>query len=580
MLSELSIQNFAIIDKLSLEFEDGLIIFTGETGAGKSIIIDAVEAILGGRTDNTMIRSGAQEAIVEAIFQLQRSDPPQIKQILSKEGLLDDENQVILGREIRKTGKNLARINGRNVSVGLLREIGNYLVDIHGQSEHLTLLKTKYHLPLLDRFAITIPGNKLSSLLQNYQETYRELQKIQKEISALKEAEKDSARQEDLLKYQINEIESAYLQPGEEEILLDERKRLTNAEQLATLAQDALLTLEEGTPEVPSAIDRLGELLDILSRLSAIDKTQVGLHTSAENTFEEANELARSLREYIEEIEYNPDKLNQVEDRLFLIQNLRKKYGDSIPEILSFLEQAKESLEAITHSEERLAELEKQMIKLENKLAKLGSEISNERHSAATKLESAIEKELTELQMEKAKFRVSFEMIKDENGILMKDGNKYAFFSDGMEKVEFLIESNPGEGFKPLVKIASGGETSRLMLSLKSVLAEADEIPTLIFDEIDQGIGGRVGTSVGKKLRKLAETHQVLCVTHLPQLAAFGTQHFNIQKTVINNRTVTQAKELKKKERIKELAQMMGTVSEGTTHSAKELLKLAKEFDR
>jgi DNA repair protein RecN (Recombination protein N) len=579
MLLELRIHDFAIIDELSLEFEDGLVTLTGETGAGKSIIIDAVETILGGRTDVTMIRSNSDTAIIEGTFSLSNEENSPIKNILLRDELYDSENTIILSREIRRNGRNIARINGRITTVSKLREIGEYLVDIHGQSEHLTLLKTRFHLTLLDRYTATLSGSDIANLLNNYKNTYRKLKAVEDEIKQLQEVEKDSARQEDLLRYQINEIESANLVPGEKETLLEERKRLANAEQLASFAQDALFILEEGSAEIPSAIDQFGQVVDTLTRLSAIDEAQKNLSTEAETIFETTSELTRSLREYIERIEFNPKRLNQVEDRLFLIQNLIKKYGSDIPEIINFLLKAKDQLNAITHSEERLEELKIQKESLKSEIATLGQQLSEERKIAARKLETAIEHELTDMHMNKARFSVAFIKTPDDDGVLLNDGNKYAYYSNGFEKVEFLIETNPGEGFKPLVKIASGGETSRLMLSLKYVLAEADEIPTLIFDEIDQGIGGRVGASIGKKLQKLGQNHQVLCVTHLPQLAAYGNQHFRVQKTFENNRTRTHAKALSKDERIQELAQMMGTVSEGTLTSAKELIQFALQTE-
>jgi len=447
MLLELRIHDFAIIDELSLEFEEGLVTLTGETGAGKSIIIDAVETILGGRTDVTMIRSNSDTAIIEGTFSLSSDDNSPIKNILLDDELYDNENTIILSREIRRNGRNIARINGRITTVSKLREIGEYLVDIHGQSEHLTLLKTRFHLTLLDRYTATLPGSDIANLLNNYKNAYRKLKAVDNEINQLQEAEKDSARQEDLLRYQINEIESANLVPGEKETLLEERKRLANAEQLASLAQDALFILEEGSAEIPSAIDQLGKVVDTLTRLSAIDETQKNLSTEAETIFETTSELTHSLREYIERIEFNPKRLNQVEDRLFLIQNLIKKYGSDIPEIINFLLEAKDQLNAITHSEERLEELKSQKESLKSEIAALGQKLSEERKIAALKLETAIEQELTDMHMNKAKFRVAFIRTPDDDGVILDDGNKYAYYSNGFEKVEFLIETNPGEGF-------------------------------------------------------------------------------------------------------------------------------------
>jgi DNA repair protein RecN (Recombination protein N) len=460
----------------------------------------------------------------------------------------------------------VARVNGHSVNVSLLREIGEVLVDVHGQSEHLSLLRVSQHLGLLDRFA------GVEDQLAAYSRTYRRLQAIRRELADLRQAERDAARQMDMLQYQINEIESAQLRPGEEADLAEERNRLANAEGLASATQEALLALDEGTPESPAITDLIGQVQRALTNLSRLDPSQAALSEQGIALAENLSDLVRSLRLYLETIEFNPRRLDQVEERLALIHTLKRKYGDSIEAVLKFSEQAQERLEAITHAGERIQELEEEEARLLEQVGREGQMLSERRRAQAEKLAEAVEKELDELHMAEARFQVDFQERPDPNGAILPDGRRVAFDASGLERIEFLIAPNPGEGFKPLVRIASGGETSRLMLALKNVLAGADRIPVLIFDEIDQGIGGRVGGVVGQKLWKLARQHQVLCVTHLPQLAAFGGQHLQVQKQVRDGRTTTQIQTLQGETRLNELAQMFGEVSEGTLQSAREML--------
>lgn len=571
MLSELRIENFAIIEALELTFDPKLNTFTGETGAGKSIIIDAVETVLGGRAEATMIRSGADRANVEATFHLGKSSQAALRPILEREDLLDSPDTLSLAREIRRNGRSIARVNGRNVSTNLLTELGEYLVDVHGQSEHLSLLRVREHVHLLDSFA------NLEKELAAYTDTYRRLQSVRRELAELRQAESDAARRADLLTYQINEIESAHLEPGQEEELREERNRLANAEGLASITQEALQALDEGTPESPSITDLLGQLVHALNSLVRLDPTQSTLSEQSQAVFDSLSDLSRSLRLYQENIEFNPKRLDQVEERLSLIHNLKRKYGSDISAVLAYAKKAQQQFEVITHAGERMSELEAEESLLLDRLSEQGQELSRKRNAAAKKLTKDIEIELGDLHMSGANFKVEFEQQPDPNGALLQTGERVAFNASGLEKIEFFVAPNPGEGLKPLVKIASGGETSRLMLALKNVLARADQIPTLIFDEIDQGIGGRVGTIVGRKLANLAEQHQVLCITHLPQLAAFGDQHFRVQKQVQDGRTHTIVDKVDGEDRLHELAQMMGGVSEGTLRSAQELLQAAAE---
>ena len=567
MLSELRIENFAIISQLELSFNRGLNIFTGETGAGKSIIIDAVETILGSRADAIMIRVGAERSMIEASFEISDETERSVRLILEREALLDESKTLTLGREIRTNGRSFARVNGRNVNNHVLTELSEFLVDVHGQSEHLSLLHVKQHLGLLDSYAHVEPE------LVKYQEAYHQLTHVRNQLNELQAAEKNASRQIDVLQYQINEIESAHLREGEEEELRIERTRLANAEGIASLVQEAIQLLDEGTPESPSVTDQVGQVTSILNNLSRLDSLQEKLSERSQNALEELSDLTTSLREYIDTIEFNPKRLDQVEERLNLIQNLKRKYGENIPTVLQFVEMARTQLDSITHVSERIVELEGEENQLLVRLGELGETLSVHRHSAAEKLEKTLESELGHLSMAEARFKVDFTQRLSEEGVFLTDGRRVTFDSTGLEHVEFQVAPNPGEGLKPLVKIASGGETSRLMLAIKNVLAQADRIPTLIFDEIDQGIGGRVGMVVGRKLWELARQHQVLCVTHLPQLAAFGEQHWKVLKQVREGRTETVVESLEGDERLIELAQMMGEISDGTRQSAKELLQ-------
>jgi DNA repair protein RecN (Recombination protein N) len=572
MLTELHIQNFAIIDKLDLRFDSGLIILTGETGAGKSIILDAVVMLIGGKADTTFVRTDADTAFVEAVFHLTGTEREAVHFILNREELMDDPNYVTLMREVRKEGRSVARINGRTVNVGLLKELGALLVDIHGQAEHLSLLDPRAHLGLLDRYA------EVSQPLSDYRQTYHTLLNLRRELTDLRKAQSDADRRIEMLTYQAEEIEAARLKPGEDEELRKERDRLANAESLAQNAQEALAVLDEGSPETPAATDLIGQAAQALGALAKIDAAQSELANQADLLLDTISDVIHNLRDYLEEIEFNPKRLEDVEERLDLIHSLIRKYGGSIPAVVAYGADARKQLETITGAAERINELEMQEAKLLEKLAKQGTALSEKRKSAAVEMGTGIETELNDLKMQSARFGVDFQIKPDPNGAPLADGSRVAFDQNGFDRVEFLIAPNPGEGLKPLAKIASGGETSRLMLGLKNVLARADEVPSLIFDEIDQGIGGRVGMVVGQKLWNLSRSHQVFCVTHLPQLAVFGDQHYQVQKLVKDGRTLTRVERLEGEQRLLELSQMLGEVGEGTLRSAHELLQSARQM--
>lgn len=569
MLTELRIRDFAIIEDLWIQFEDGFVVFTGETGAGKSILIDAVEMLLGGRADSTMVRTGAQVALIEGAFRIDAAVKDEVLALLEREELLDSDGEVMLGREVRAEGRNLCRINGRTVTLTLMRELGDLLVDVHGQSEHLSLLRVREHLNLLDRFA------RNEEQKQAYAKAFQAYLQVRDELRQRREEEREAAQRVDLLRHQINEIEAAALKSGEEEQLLAERTRLANAEQLTALASKAIAALDSAPTDPDAGTDMLGKAAHSLDGLAKVDPSMQELPAEVQALVEQVSEIARRLRLYREDIEFDPDRLNAVEERVELIRSLKRKYGDSIEAVLDHEAQARTTLEAITHAEERIQELERlEQIQLKE-LASHGQILSQIRQEASDKLSRMIEEELAALRMEGARFHVEIHKEDDEEGIPLGD-RKVAFGATGWDQVEFLVEPNPGEGLKPLVRIASGGETSRLMLGLKSVLAKADRTPTLIFDEIDQGIGGRVGAIVGRKMWNLAEDHQVLCVTHLPQLSAFGDQHLKVEKVLDGGRTVTVVQGLSDSERVPEMAQMLGGVTESNLESAAELLGMAR----
>ncbi len=571
MLTDLHIENFAIIQSLDLSPSAGLVTFTGETGAGKSIILDAITAVIGGRAEVTAIRAGAERAIVEASFLIPEDNRAPILEILRRGELDDDPARLTLSREIRREGRNIARINGRSVPVSLLREVGSYLVDIHGQTEHLSLLVVRSHLALLDRYAAD------EEAVAAYHKEFTAFTALRRELAALRQDEQDAARRSELLAFQVREIEAAHLQPGEEETLQRERNRLANAENLASLTQQALLLLEGGQPESPSVSDLLVQVAQALASISRLDPSQESLSAQVSGLMDSLGEVTLSLQDYQETLEFDPHRLQELEERLELIHGLKRKYGGSVEAALAFGLEARQKLESITHAGERIARLEEEERSRLESLGVHGRALAEIRRQAAVSLAAAVETELADLSMAGARFKVEIRQEPDPRGVPGNEGQPVAFDSTGLDRVEFLIAPNPGEGFKPLVKIASGGETSRLMLALKNVLVQADPLPTLIFDEIDQGIGGRIGSVVGEKLWQLGRRHQVFCVTHLPQLAAFGDQHLNIQKIVSEGRTVTTVEVLEGDRRRDELALMLGGLNDANRSAAEGTLLQARQ---
>ena len=567
MLLELHIKNFAIIEALDLKFNPGLIILTGETGAGKSIIMGALDMLLGQRVDMSTLRKGSEFASVEAVFKIPESVKGPILQILEKEELLEDKEFLTLTRELRKDKRNTARVNGHRTNVGVLVELGEYLVDIHGQSEHLSLMRVNQHLGLLDRFSGT------TDLLESYQKVYRELMIIRTELDRLHQLDLEAEKRKELLVFQVDEIEKAGLEEGEDQDLAELRTRLANAEKLADLSQNILILLDDAPAHQPTVMDLLGEIVSAVEDLSKTDPSLGKLNEKTSELNDGLFDLGKDLRAYLDNLEYDPDQLEKVQERLELIRGLKRKYGETIPEIIAYQKQSRADLLEITDRSARINELEDLETQLLEELGNRGLKLSQGRKSGALLLASELENQLNDLKMAGSRFEVDFKSQEDPNGILMEDGNRITFFSDGLEKVEFLIETNPGEGLKPLVKTASGGETARLMLAIKNVLAQADHISTLVFDEIDQGIGGRIGAVVGEKLYRLTNKHQVICITHLPQLAGFGQQHYQVLKDVDGGRSFIQVQEISGKDRIEELATMLGGPSEKNIESARELME-------
>ncbi len=602
-LTELQIRDFAIIDRLHLRFHSGLNILTGETGAGKSIIIDAIGLLLGDRATADMVRAGADRAQIEAVFQLDAAmpagkpvgapGPDDIRCLIEAEGLDDPDapERLILSREVRRGGRNFCRINGRTVSRQLLSEVAAQLVDIHGQGEHLNLLRPRTHVDLLDRYGGLLP------LRGQAAEKTRQIQQTRRELARLRSDARAIAQRLDLLSFQVGEITEADLEAGEENELEVERKRLGNAETLLQLANAAATLLNEGEGGMPGVIDGFADAVGRVERLARIDDGMAAAAATGQGLLEELSDLARDLQGYADGLEFNPDRLAEVEERLAVISNLKRKYGDTTEEILAFAAAAQAELDELSNWEAQTTALEEEEEKLLREIGALGVELSQARATAGERMARQVETELAQLHMRHARFAVAVEMAEQEDGAYLPDGRRVAFDGNGVDRVEFLISANPGEPAKPMARVASGGETARLMLALKGALTQADQTPILIFDEIDQGIGGRVGGVVGQKLWNLTGQqppaaaasddeaagadgrplrHQVLCITHLPQLAAFADLHLTVRKQTFETdgelRTGTDVQPVEGPARVDELTHMLGAVSDAGRQSVVEML--------
>ncbi len=597
MLTELSIRNFAIIDELRMQFAPGFNVLTGETGAGKSIILDAVTLVLGGRADTTMVRAGCEEAIVEALFRLEPPLQQRLQPLLEAEGLDDeDAGTLLLSRELRTNGRSISRVNGRAVNLTLLRQVAEPLIDIHGQGEHLSLLHPRAHLPLLDAYGGLVAEREALAA------EVRKLQAIQRELQSLQRDKRNIAQRIELLEFKLQEINALALQPDEEEELRAERTRLANAEQLAHHAAEATALMTGVDDDTPSITNLLGSVERAISQLVRFDPTKEGLLDNLQGLTFQFSEIAGEVQDYLDQLEFNPQRLNVVEERLEAISTLKRKYNeDSIAGLLAARDRAQEELKVLENSEVRTAELEAEQEKYLRKIGRVAMALSQKRKAAAEKLAESVEYHLNELRMEGAQFKVAFALEPDENGVYIETERlgdwetgtisqspslpvsdfqspippRVTFDAMGIDRAEFLLSTNPGEPLKPMAKVASGGETARLMLALKTALAQVDETPTLIFDEIDQGIGGRVGDIVGRKLWGLTNgaQHQVIVVTHLPQLAGYGDAHFHVSKHIQDGRTTTAVHTLELGGRVRELAAMLGTESTAAREGAESILR-------
>ena len=579
MLEELNIADFAIIDKVTVRLEPGFNVLTGETGAGKSIIIDAVSAVLGGRTSSEVVRTGTKGARVEAVFSLEDEVYAEVARALTDYELFDEgeENEsLILSREISATGRSTARINGRPVPASVLAQIGEMLVDIHGQSEHLSLFKVAGHVDLLDRYAGT--GEQRRALA----ELVGRLRRVQAEEDRLREARRDAARRLDLLNYQVEEITAGSLRPEEEEEIEAERTVLANADRLATLANIVVALLSGGEDEGSeiSALDMLNRASLSLSELARIDASQAPLLESLQTALYGVEEAARDLTRYMDNIDADPARLAQLEERTSLLQQLKRKYGDTIEEVIAYGERAATEQAELLGAEDRLEELAAEAEALRDEIGRAGAALSTLRRTAADDLARRVEGQLADLAMSRARFAVSIDWRPEPRGVPVPGWEgRVGYDETGLDRVEFLISPNPGEALKPLARIASGGEASRLMLALKTILSEVDHTPTLIFDEVDTGVGGRSGGVVGEKLRDLGRQHQVICITHLPQVAALGDLQLRIEKQIVGDRTRTAVYPLEGQDRVDEIASMIGgtPVSASARQSALDLLARGRE---
>jgi DNA repair protein RecN (Recombination protein N) len=567
MLTELSIENFAIIDRLLVRFDSGFTVLTGETGAGKSIIIDALQAALGSRTSPDTVREGANAAVAEAVFEGSVIADPALSALLGENGIQPDEG-LILRREINATGRGSARVNGRAVPLATLAAIGDLLVDIHGQSDHLLILRRDRQLDVLDRFGgLTEMRNGVGGAVREYLRLRRYLE----ELSA---GQREAERRLDQLRFQVQEIEVAGIRVDEEPELESELHRLANAERLMQLSEAAYQALHA---QSGSAVDALGSAESAGRDLAAIDSSLQTLSERLEAARIEVEDLAQELRVYRDSVEADPQRLDEVEGRLDLLTRLKRKYGDSLTEVLDFGAKARTEMEEVENLDERIGEAQRDLADAEQSAGSLAAELSAARRSAARELSEATQQALQGLGLKGTSFEARIGQAFDSNGLPLPDGKRYGFTAAGVDTVTYLVSFNPGEPPRPLEKVASGGETSRFLLALKSVLAAADRTPTLVFDEVDVGVGGRHGMVVGERLKELAQTHQVLSISHLPQVAALADHHLSVLKAIGAGRTGVAVRRLDPSERVSEIAEMMsGSGSEAARQNALELLEAAR----
>lgn len=549
MLYNLDIKNVAVIENISFEPGSGMTVLTGETGAGKSIIIDSVNLILGARVNKSLLRYGSDKAVVSAMFSVNEK----IRNLLEENGIDTEDDSFIINREITADGRNIARINGCMVQLSLLRDLSHLLIDIHGQHDNQALLTPSRHIDFLDSYA----GN--DKIIVEYKNLYYKLKDCENELNKLSQNEQERLSKIDLLEYQINELSKANLVLGEEEELEDESLLISNAEKITENCNDAYELLYESQYSV---YDNISNALSKLSVISEYDGSLTQLYERLNDALYAVEDISHELRDFLSKTEFDPKRLDEVSSRLDLIKKLKRKYGGNIESCIAFLKNAEEELNSLQNSDERRELLSEEIKKLYSDLSAVGEKLTDTRKKAAKKLSEKIEKNLHELDMEKAQFYVEIEKSKEYTG-------------KGFDNVEFMFSANPGQPMKPLASIASGGELSRVMLAMKTVLADSDNVDTLIFDEIDTGVSGSAASKIAKKLSFLGNSKQVICISHQPQLAAESKNHFKITKTISKNITRTEIKKLNKEERVAELARIIdgNDITETSILHAREMLE-------
>ena len=555
LIQEIYIKNFAIIEEVQCTFEKGMTVLTGETGAGKSIIIDAVGLLIGERASLEMIRYGEEKSLIQGVF---RIEEPAVVEKLQEFGVEVVEDELMIQRELLQNGKSNCRINGQLATVALLKQIGPYLIDIHGQNEHFLLLNEEKHLGLLDEFA----HHQMGDLIAEYDEAYAKVVAAKQELRALQTAEKEDAQRVDLLKFQLQEIEEANIYVGEEEQLSEEKEYFTHFQKIQMALQTALAALEG---EEYSSVDAIGEATREVESLESISTSFKTLSTQMSEAYYQLQDAASAIRHEIENAEFDEERLAFIEERLDVYYQLKRKYGDDAEEILAFQDKARDALNKIENKEALIAETEKVLKKATLEAFRIAEKISSIRREVAKRLEADIVSELHGLYMENAQFAIQFE-------------TSDSLLETGIDIVEFYISTNKGEPLKPLSKIVSGGELSRITLAMKSIFTKEQLVGTIIFDEVDTGVSGRVAQAIASKMHYISEYAQVLSITHLPQVASMADTHIHIEKVEEGERTHTILKVMDETERTEEIARMLSgtTITALTLENAKELLQISK----
>ena len=555
MLQELSIKDFAIIDEIQISFQPKMTVLTGETGAGKSIIIDALGLLAGGRGSTEFIRKGEKKAVIQGLFTLPRE--ANTYNILEEYGIDSEDGQIILQRDLYRGGRNICRINGMMVNLATLRKVGETLIDIHGQNEHQELMKPENHIDLLDEY-----DKKTSQLRNQYQVVYQNYRKLKLSMEKKEADEKAWAQRLDMLNFQVKEIEEAGLKINEEDELVEEKNKLDNFQAI----YDALeLSYQILSGEKIDVDGNLGNAMNELSDVSDLSENLQEINTKISDAFYSLEDAARDISDELDSMEWNGERLNEIEERLELIHQLKRKYGDTIEDILHYHSRIEKELREMENAEQNSEKQERQLSEALEKVKELAIKLSKQRKKSAKKLEKMIHEQLSALYMDKAVFEVKFL-------------NNSKLYSKGIDKVEFYIQTNPGEEMGPLAKIASGGELSRIMLALKTIFSQKMGVTSIIFDEVDTGVSGRVAQAIAEKISQISNNSQVLCITHLPQVAAIADNHYYISKSVNDGRTETSLKELDEKQKIREIARMLSgsEITELTLKHAEELIKMSK----